>query len=346
MDAREIDVLLVGAGPIGIELAVALARRGIEYVHVEAGAIGSTIEWYAPQTHFFSSPERIEIAGVPLQTLDQTKATREEYLNYLRSVVLQFDLPIRTFERVVRLEKTEAGFAVTTQSARGEARWLARRIVLAIGDMHAPREIGVPGEDLPHVSHYFRDPHVYFRRRVLIVGGRNSAVEAAIRAVRVGADVTLSYRGADFDGDRVKSWLLPEVRAMIRDGRMRFLPRTTVRAIRAGTVALEPCDGGDPFDLEADAVLLLTGYAQDPDLFLQAGVTLERESRRPRLDPRTMETNVPGLYVAGTAVAGTQLGGVKEFIETSHVHVARIVAALAGEAPPEGEAPRFEVPES
>lgn len=334
----ETDVLLVGAGPIGIELAVAFQARGINYVQLDANQIGSTIAWYAPQTHFFSSPERIAIAGVPLQTLDQTKATREEYLTYLRAVVQQFDLRIETFERVVSLRKTANGFEATSVRMGAERHWRARNVVLAIGDMHRPRRINVPGEDLPHVSHYFGDPHQYFRRRVLIVGGQNSAVEAAIRCYRVGAEVTLSYRGRELDANRIKFWLFPEIRSLIRDGRLVWLPSTTVREIRADRVVLDP-----EREVLADAVLLLTGYEQDSDLFVQAGVTLEGEGRCPRFDEQTMETDVPGLFVAGTGAAGTQLGGVKEFIETSHVHVARIVAALTRTAPP-AEAPAYELP--
>jgi len=336
------DLLLIGAGPIGIELAVRLRQAGIAYTHVDAGQIGSTIAWYAPQTHFFSSPERIAIAGVPLQTLDQTKATREEYLTYLRSVVLQFDLPIETYVRVVSIGRREDGaFDVTTTGREGERVRVARKIILAVGDMHRPRLLGVPGEDLPHVSHYFGDPHLYFRRRVLIVGGRNSAVEAAIRCVRVGAAVALSYRGDDLDDPHIKFWLLPELRSLIRDGRMTFLPRTVLREICNDGVVFEPGDRR----VDADFVLLLTGYEQDATLFEQAGVTLTGPARRPRYDPRTMETNVPNLYIAGTAAAGTQASSTKEFIETSHVHVDRILAALTGASAPATPA-AYELPES
>jgi thioredoxin reductase (NADPH) len=348
-DTHSTNVIIVGAGPIGIELAVALKRDGIEYLQFDAGQVGSTIEWYAPNTHFFSSPERIAIAGVPLQTLDQTKATREEYLNYLRAVIQQFNLQINMFERVTGIVRGEDGsFDVTTQRSSGERRWKADKVVLAIGDMHRPRMIDVPGEDLPHVSHYFRDPHTYFKRKVLIVGGKNSAVEAAIRCVRIGAEVTLSYRGHEFDESRVKFWLLPEIRAMIRDGRMRFLPHTTVREIREDVVILSSTEGsGEPVvEVPAECVLLMTGYVQDPTLFEKLGVVLEGEGRKPEFDPGTMETNVQGLFVAGTASAGTQLGGVKEFIETSHVHVDRILAALKGETAPEAGPPDYDQPES
>ena len=333
---------MVGAGPIGIELAVALKRAAISYAHVDAGQIGSTISWYAPQTHFFSSPERIAIAGVPLQTLDQSKATREEYLAYVRAVVLQFDLAIETYERVTSIVRRDDGaFAVTTHGRRGGRERIANKVVLAIGDMHRPRLLGVPGEDLPHVSHYFADPHTYFRRRVLIVGGRNSAVEAAIRCVRVGAEVTLSYRRAELDADHIKFWLYPELRGLIRDERITFLPATSIREIRSDAVILGPAEQR----IEVDAVLLLTGYEQDSTLFEEAGITLDGPHRRPRFDERTMETNVPGIYVAGTAVAGTQASGVKAFIETSHIHVERIMAALTGTSAPSAR-PAYEMPET
>lgn len=345
-DVREFDtdILIVGAGPVGIELAVAVKRAGLDYVQLDAEQVGSTISWFAPQTHFFSSPERIAIAGVPLQTLDQSKATREEYLTYLRSVVMQFDLHVHTFERVSSISRHDGRFIVLSSGVSGERRWIARRVVLVIGDMHRPRLLGVPGENRPNVSHYFADPHLYFRRRVLIVGGKNSAVEAAIRCVRVGAKVTLSYRGAELDAEHVKAWLMPDILGMIRDGRIEFLPLTSVREIGEENVILEIAGGGRR-DVATDTVLLLTGYEQDPTLFEQVGVRLLGEGRRPLFNEQTMETNVPGLFVAGTAVAGTQLAGVKHFIETSHVHVERIIAALTGAPAPELPEP-YAVPES
>jgi thioredoxin reductase (NADPH) len=355
------DTIIVGAGPIGIELAVALKRAGVEYVHLEAAQIGHTVGWYAPGTHFFSSPERIAIAGVPLLTSNQDKATREEYLAYLRLVVAQFDLEIRAFEAVVGVERVGAAsddgnaadgarFVVTTHRAAGgePRRYGARNVVLAIGDMHRARRLGVAGEDLPHVSHYFGDPHEYFRRRVLIVGGRNSAVEAAIRLFRLGAEVAISYRGERFDPERIKYWLLPEINWLIDKSRIAYYPRTEPVVITPEVVALRSLEREDepPRDVGADAVLLLTGYEQDPTLFESIGIDLVGPERAPRHDHVTMETNVPGVYVAGTATAGTQ-SRFRVFIETSHVHVARIVRAITGEGTGEGlETPRYAEPES
>ncbi len=415
---RKADVAIVGAGPIGIELAVGLKRAGIDYVHLEAGPIGSTIHWYAPCTPFFSSPERIAIAGVPIVSLTQSKPTREEYVAYLRGVVEQFSLPIQTYTRVTRIERqpgegfilrlccsfhgvggpqealyqaTEAdradqaehrartaqraaesdppvsplgkgggekdmtatvghcaiasgaasGAAVGAAAATLVSPKLAKKLVLAIGNLHLPRRLGIPGEDLPHVSHYFDDPHVYFGKRVLLVGGKNSAVEAAIRLVRVGCEVTLSYRRDQFNAKSVKYWLLPELAFFIKKGRMRFLPRTAPIAILPNAVQLASTDEngcvavGEAETVGTDFVLLMTGYVQDQTLFEQAGVALEGDRRIPRYDSKTMETNVPGLYIAGIAAAGIHEGRALEFIETSHVHVDRIVASLASQPPPE-----------
>ena len=320
-------VAIIGAGPIGLELHVALKQAGIDVVQFDAGQIGSTIEWYPPQMLFHSSSDRLALAGVPIQTANQQKITREEFLAYLRALVQQFGLGVRTYERVTRVVKLPGGgFELTTQALDGEHRTRAEQVVLAIGAMHAPRLLGVPGEELPHVSHYLGDPHIYFGKRLLIVGGRNSAVEAAVRCSRAGADVTISYRGADFDPKVVKFWLLPEVRALIRDGLVRFLPRTNVAEIRRGTVLLDPAQ-----EIAADFVLLMTGYRQDPTMFEMLGVGLEGPQRQPVHDPETMETNVPGVFVAGTAVAGTPPRKVAVIVETCHVHVPRIVAAIRGQ---------------
>jgi thioredoxin reductase (NADPH) len=318
-------VAVIGAGPIGIELAVALKQAGIGYVHLEAQQIGATIEWYPLQMMFHSRADRLAIAGAAIQVPDQQKPKREEYLAYLREVVQQFDLKINTYERVEEATRLEdGGFALRTRAIDGERRYRVDDIVLAIGAMHAPRLLGVPGEDQPNVAHYFRDPHTYFNKRLLIVGGRNSAVEAAVRCQRAGADVTISYRGGDFPSEKVKWWLLPEIRGMIRDGRVKFLPNTNVREIRGSTVLL------DDRAITADFVLVLTGYRQDSSLFDMLGVDLQGEARHPVYDEETMETNVPGVFVAGTAVAGSPLAKVSVIVETCHVHVPRIVARLSG----------------
>jgi thioredoxin reductase (NADPH) len=330
-------VAVIGAGPIGIELAVALQQAGIDYVQFDAAQVGATIAWYPIEMLFHSSADRLSLAGVPLQVSDQQKPKREEYLAYLRAIVQQFGLRIRSYERVTEVGRVDGRFELVTRALDGEHRYRVDIVILAIGAMHAPRMLGIPGEELPHVSHYFHDPHTYFGKRLLIIGGRNSAVESAVRIQRVGAEVTLSYRRDDFDPTVVKFWLLPEVRGMIRDGRVRWLPRTIPLEIRPGSVLLgatdadgRPIADSAPLEVPTDFVLMMTGYRQDPTLFNLLGVELEGAARQPVHDPDTMETNVPGVFIAGTAVAGTPPRKVSVIVETCHVHIPRIIAAITG----------------
>jgi thioredoxin reductase (NADPH) len=352
----ETDVLIVGAGPIGLELAVVLKHLGIRYEQLDAGQVGQTISWYPRQVKFFSSPERIAIAGVPLATSDQEKATREQYLAYLRGIVQQFGLAVRTYERVTSVTPNDDGFAVLTHRGTEQRQYQAKHVVMAVGDMHHPRMLGIPGEDLKHVSHYFDEPHRYFAQKLLIVGGRNSAVETAIRCARAGANVTLSYRKAAFDDRSIKYWLLPEIMALVKSRQITYLPNTVPIRICESHARLAPTDAegqpvpqAEPIDVPADFVLLLTGYRMDTTLLEQAGVELVDENHGPKLDTDTMMTNVPGLYVAGTAAAGTQKK-FSLFIENCHPHVTKIVRSITGQDPPAGlvndAAKRYELPES
>jgi thioredoxin reductase (NADPH) len=348
---RETEVVIVGAGPVGVEMAVALSRHGISYVHYEAGSIGWTIGWFAPDTTFFSSPERISIAGVPLQVIAQRKATREEYLNYLRGVVQQFGLSIQSYRKVTAVERQSDGsFIVRSErsfqgvggprrpdldSGMEPMQVKARQVVLAIGDMHRPNELAIPGESLPHVSHYLGDPHAYFGKRVVIYGGRNSAAEAALRLYRVGARVALVYRGSELPRDHIKYWIYPELAGLMGEGKIEFYPSTEISSITSNAVLAR--SGEREHSLAADFVLLLVGYRQDPSLYQQAGLELTGSGLKPYYDPDTMESSVPGIFVAGTGSAGSQLGGVKEFIETSHVHVEKILAKILGRPAPVSE---------
>ncbi len=345
----ETDVAVIGAGPIGIELAVALKRAGVAYVQFDAKQVGYTMSWWAPQTKWFSSNDRIAIAGVPLQTWDQGKSTREEYLAYLRRIVIEFDLPVRTYEPVTGVRRLPDGrLELTTRPGGLEggraATTVARHVVFATGGTDYPRRLDIPGEDLPHVSHYFTDPHTYFRKRLLIVGGRNSAVEAALRCHAAGARVSVSYRGASVDNNGIKYWLLPEFNGLVRAGTITAHYNTVPTAITPTHVTLAPTRGGPAEDVPFDFVLLLVGYHADATLLRHAGIALDGESNLPKYDERTMETNVPGVYVAGCAVGGTQ-EKYQIFLENCHVHVPRIVAAVQGRTS-DVAAPSFDRPES
>lgn len=328
------DVAIIGAGPIGLEIAVALKKHGMDYLQFDARQVGYTISWFAPQTKFFSSNERIAIAGVPLNTADQFKATREEYLNYLRTVIELFDLKIRTYEPIVGIERDGDGFTLTTTHGGGTFRYRARRLILATGGTDHPRRLNIPGETLPHVSAYFRDPHTYFKTNLLIIGGKNSAVEAALRCHHAGANVAMSYRRDQLPEQSIKYWLMPEMKSLFNTGRIAAHFDTVPVEIMPSHVTLERRSTGDRFDVPADFVLLLIGYEQDNTLFKLAGVEIRGDCGAPVFDERTMETNVPNLYVAGTAVAGTQ-EKYQVFIENCHVHAERIAAALTGSTAPE-----------
>ena len=337
------DVIIVGAGPIGLEVAAAFKRIRVDYLQLDAKQIGFTVSWFTPQTRFFSSNDRIAIAGVPLQTVDQSKCTREEYLAYLRTVALLFDLKVRTYEPVVGIERVGGGFVLTTQATDGEQRYRCRRLVLATGGTAQPRRLNIPGEDLPHVTHRLDDPHTYFRRRVLIVGGKNSAIEAALRCHHAGAHVSLSYRRPALEARSVKYWLLPEINGLIDSRKMPAYFGAVPVEITASHVKLGDWSGGRASEglraVEAEAVLLMTGYVADMRLCKLAGVELKGECELPTYDARTMETNVPGVYLAGTVTGGTQ-DKYTVFIENGHIHVDRIVAAITGAPPPvtpEGE---------
>lgn len=338
-------VAIIGAGPIGLELGVALKCAGVDYLHFEARQIGHVISQWPRESQFFSTTERIEISGVPLQNTNQGRATGEQYLAYLRSVVEQFNLQINTYEPVIDIQPIAGGFYLHTSKQSGNCWYFCQKLVLAFGDMHAPNKLGIPGEDLAHVSHSLRDPHDYFRKRLLIVGGRNSAVESALRCWRAGSRVAISYRQPDFDAEIVKNHLLPDLQTQIKLGNIQFYPNTIPVEITPECVVLQTLNG-EMIQHPADFVLLHTGFIQYSELFVRAGVRLHTARKVPEYNPETMETNVAGLYLAGTAAAGTQKR-YKLFIENSHEHVGKIVLALTGRWPERlGTIPdkRYELP--
>lgn len=339
------DVVVVGGGPIGIEVAVAVQQANLRVVVLEKGCVGNTINWWAPGTRWFSSNERIAIAGVPLMTPDQTKATREQYLNYLLGIVRQFQLPIRTYEQVTTIcpaahSDQENRFTVTTQRNGLRSEYHCQHVVLATGGTDHPNPLGVEGEDLPHVDGFLREPHTYFGRRVLILGGRNSAIEAALRLFHAGAEVTLVYRGTGLPEDHIKYWLLPEIRSLIRSGRINahfgYVPlRITPNEVEFRAAGTRNADQPN-LVVQADSVLSLIGYYQDKSLFKETGIELQGAYEQPLFDPETMETNIKGIFIAGTATAGTQTSSYKIFLENCHVHVQRILHAITGQASEQG----------
>lgn len=343
--ANETQVAVIGAGPIGLELAIALKRAGISYVQFDGGPIGSTITMFPPQMRFFSSPERIALAGVPIASSSQSKCTKESYLAYLRSVVIQFDLDVRMYERVTQVVPVDGGFEIHSRGRDGAPCVThAAKVVVATGGTAQPRHLGLPGEDLSHVDHVMQDPHRYFGQRVLVVGGKNSAIEAALRCWHAGAkQVSIAYRRAEFSSS-VKYWLAPEINMLVRRGHITAYMETEPVSFGESHATLRSIHDQSTIDVPTDFVILGVGWVADMSLWPDAGVTLKAESNAPMYDKQTMETDVPGLYVAGTAVAGTQ-SRYAVFLENCHVHVDRIIASLRGDDPPSDPAP-FEEPES
>jgi thioredoxin reductase (NADPH) len=265
------------------------------------------------------------------------KATREEYLAYLRAVVQQFDLSINTYEPVTAIDRTQDGFHLTTRRGDQTRDWTVRHVVLATGGTATPRRLGCPGEDLPHVHPHWSDPHDYFNKRVLVVGGKNSAIETALRFYRAGARVSLSYRRAQLPEKSIKYWLLPEIKYLMNNGSITPHLGTRITRITPCQVTLAPTtDNGQrtmdngQLTIDADFVVPQIGYVADMSLARLAGVTLNGDCETPTYDPETMETNVPGLYVCGTVIGGTQ-DKYEVFIENGHVHVDRILAHLTGQ---------------
>lgn len=325
---NQAEIIIVGAGPIGLELAVHLKRNGVDYIHLEAKQIGDTIANWPPQTQFFSAPERVALAGIPVHSPNQQSLTGEMYLSYLRGVVEQAELSIRSYEPVVAAHKGENGrFHLTTKTRSGKAEYSCSILILATGNMNRPRQLGIEGESLPHVAHRLRDPHDYFQKRLLIIGGKNSALEAALRCWRVGAEVALSYRRDAFETSIVKPHLSREIGLLIDKEQIAFYDETIPKRIEPGCVLLEDVDSGEETAVSTDFVLFKVGYEMEMMLYEQLGIQLEGKARKPQFDPNTMQTNVPNLYVCGTAAGGME----KEhelFISTCHEHVEKIIGAL------------------
>jgi thioredoxin reductase (NADPH) len=318
------DLLIVGAGPSGLATAIAAKQHGLDYVIVDKGMLVNSIFNFPPLMVFFTTPELLEIGGLPLIT-PYDKPTRLEALRYYRRVVDTFGLQISFHEEVRQIDRENDGtFSVTTKSRSGTRERQARAVVLAIGYYDLPNYLGVPGEDLPHVSHYYSEAHPYYRQRVVVVGGKNSAAEAALELFRAGVHVTLVHRRAAL-GDSIKYWVRPDIENRIKEGSIAARFESRVVEIRPTEVVIER--EGTQETLPAEAVFLLTGYHPDVELMRRAGIECHPETLAPTLSPETFESNVPNLFIAGGAVAGKNTGNI--FIENGRFHGERIIKVLA-----------------
>ena len=311
MDAATHEqVVIVGAGPIGLACAVSARRRGVDPLVIDAGALANSIAHYPVGMVFFTTPERLEIGGHPLVTAGP-KATREEAVKYYRGVARAEGLRVATYTRLVAARPRNDSIACELATRLGRSELACERLVLATGYFDQPNRLDVPGEELPHVSHYFDDPHLAYGQDVVVIGGKNSAVEAALQLFRAGARVALVYRGAAFP-PTVKYWLRPDIENRIKAGEIVARLGAQVREITARELVIRRADGAVE-RLAADRVYALVGFHPDFDLLTRVGIAFDATTGRPVLDPATLETNVPGLYLAGSLTAGRKISEV--FIE-------------------------------
>ncbi len=329
--ADAVDLVIVGGGPCGLAAAISAKRAGLRCVVIEASVVVGTIAHYPTYVRFFSTAEKLALGDLPF-VIATEKPTRRDGLAYYRAVVRYFDLPVRQYERVVAIERDGGGdgFVVRSESrAHGPRVTLARAVVVATGYFGSPNYLRVPGEDLPHVTHVFREGHEAFDQTVVVVGGGNSAAEAALDLWRSGARVTLVHFGPTFD-KKIKPWVLPDFVNREKEGSIAARWDSRVVRIEPDSVTITSPRGEER--LPADLVYVMTGFAPNTDLLRDIGVPIDAQTGIPSHDPETLETTIPNLFIAGVVIAGYDAN--KVFIENGRYHGDKIVARLTGARAP------------
>lgn len=317
------QVIIIGAGPCGLSAASELKEKGIEPLIIEKGSIVDSIYRYPTFLQFHSTPELLEIGGIPFVTPNE-KPTRLEGLTYYRTVAERKELRIRLYERVLAIRPEDGGFELDSEDRYGRKHtYRAKHVIVATGYFDQPNCLQVPGEELPHVSHYFQEAHPYAKMKVAVVGGNNSAVDAALELERVGAEVTVIYRGSELS-PYVKAWVRPLFESAVNKGKIRMLFSSQITEIGEGFIMVE--SEGEVSRLDNDFVLALTGFRPDRQLLQACGVELDEETGAPRHNPETMETNVPNLFIAGVIAAGSRANEI--FIENGRFHGRSIARAI------------------
>ena len=331
-----IDVAIVGAGPCGLAAAISARRAGLDTLVFDAECVVSSITQYPTYATFFSTAEKLSLGGLPFVTPGE-KPSRRDALAYYRTVVRYFEIPVRQYERVTRIDGCDGAFVLHTRRRGIDHVTDARAVVVATGYWGSPNRLGVPGEDLPHVTHAYREGHYAFQQNAVVVGGGNSAAEAALDLWRAGARVTLVHFGPTFD-KKIKPWVLPDFTNRVAEGSIRAIWNNRVVEIGAENVTLRSIEGTIS-QIPADHVFIMTGFAPRVDLLRQVGVTIDPATGIPRHDPTTLETDVPGVFIAGVVNAGYDAN--KVFIENGRFHGDQIVAKLLGKpAPPPAKVSR------
>jgi thioredoxin reductase (NADPH) len=321
-----IDLAVVGAGPCGIAVGAAAATAGLQATLYDKGCITNSLVNYPYYMTFFSTARKLEIAGVPF-TIAESKPTRREALNYYRRVVQHYDLDVRQYEEVTSIEGQRGDFLLQTRARSGEKDTLrAKAVVVATGGFHEPNYLDVPGEELPKVKHYYQEPYPFYDQDVLVVGAGNSSVESALETYRAGARVTMVHISDEIDRG-VKPWVVPDIQNRLKNGEIEVYWRHRIQKIRPTSVVLRNMDSEQTVEIPNDWVLAMTGWRPDRVFISGLGIDIDDETGIPSHSPDTMETNVPGIYIAGVLAAGYNAN--KIFIENGKLHGPKIVEAIS-----------------
>ena len=322
--SESFDALVVGAGPTGLACGIELQQRGVKALLVEKGCVVNSLYHYPTNMTFFTTPELLEIGNLPMTSLNE-KPNRTEALKYYRRVADHYHLDIRQYERVHRIGGEDRAFQVFTTDRLGcQHVYQARKIVLATGYYDVPNRLNVPGEDLPKLLHYYKEPHPYYNHDVAVIGAKNSAAIAALELWWTGARVTLIHRGGKIS-DSVKYWIKPNVENRIKNGEIRSYFHSRVVEIQADCLRIDTLEG--EIALKNDFVFALIGYQPDLQFLNSTGITLEAETLRPRTNPGTLESERSGIYLAGVIVAGMHTNEI--FIENGRFHGQLIAQSIA-----------------
>ena len=318
------DVLVVGAGPTGLACGIEAQRAGLNLLIVEKGCLVNSLFSYPSSMTFFTNRERLEIGDLPFSSIN-VKPARAEALEYYRRVTDYYHLPIHYEEKVLAVAGADGAFHIETLSEdREKSNYTARKVIIASGYYDLPNYLEIPGEDLPKVSHYALEAHAFYGRKVAVIGGANSTAVTSLDLFRHGAEVTIIYRGHELSR-HIKYWIRPDLENRIKENSIRAMFETRVREITQDSVVVET-SAGERQRLGNDFVFALTGYHPDVDLLKQAGVEVDSKSYRPQCDPKTLESNVPGLYLAGVVISGRHTNEI--FIENGRFHGKQIIADL------------------
>lgn len=310
------DVIIVGAGPTGLACAIEAEKKNLNYLVIEKGCLANSIQHFPAGMTFFTTPELLEIGGLPFVSAHE-KPSRIEALKYYRRVAESYYLRMQLYETVISVEGSNNNFCLHTRNRLQETRqFYARKLVLATGFYDIPNLLNCPGENLPKVSHYYTEAHPYFNTDVAVIGGKNSAALAALDLQRHGARVTLIHRGSEFNS-QIKYWIKPDLENRIKSGAITASMDTTVEAIHPRYLLLRNAVG-HCWDLPNDFVFAMTGYRPDVLFFKSMGIETDPVDYKPRIDKETFESNVPGIYLAGVVIGGKMTNEI--FIENGRFH--------------------------